>query len=704
MKKLTLLLLMVAVLSSCKESPMLDKMSPDAIKKTMFMGNPGGGGGTDSVYKAETYAGVLGSSGLVNGSLTTARFNAPQGIAFDSNGNMFVTDRDNNCIRKITTTGTVSVFAGSSSGTPGFVNGTGTAARFANPIKLATDASNNIYVADRDNGAIRKITPAGVVTTYAGDGTTGFVDNCSRSTARFNWPIDVSVATDGTVYVADSRNHRIRKIPTTGNVTTLAGSTQGYADGTGTAAKFNQPTGITLGSSGNILVADRYNACVRRITIPSGVVSTYIGSPPVAGVADTGHIDGPSHIAKFREPYGIACTTSGTVYIADIVNHNIRRWAPGEYLSTLAGDSTAGARNGDFIKFNTPAALAIDATGNLFVADVQNHAIRKLVTTTRTLLKTNGWTETTLATGLKWYRFNRIDYYARYKQQIGAQHINVLELDPAYFKFTTKVLDKASATTTSSMINSVSGAVAGINGTFGNRGNSTVTDPDHQKHVAFLKLGGTIVYDSPGTSDASYWDNDVSYNSQYWWQHEGEFHWDFSTNTFGMSKCHIVKNNPSDNTVFDVYKQSPYTGYSNIMSGAPILTVNYNSVNYGLDNTYYTSGLYSGSSMYKMGETLHRTAIAVTSNNHILLITVDGNGSGTDTFGLSCQDLTQFLQSYFRAKYALNLDGGGSTTMYIPGYGDRGVVNYPDGLGTSSTPPFDRQRNSLTNAIAVVPN
>ncbi|WP_316814168.1 phosphodiester glycosidase family protein [Pedobacter heparinus] len=696
MKKLILLLVAAIVIYSCKKPLTPDENEKERAPAYSNVSSAfGGGGGSDSVYKAATFAGTLGSSGFVNGTSLASKFNNPEGVVFDSGGNMFVCDRDNNVIRKMTTAGTVSVFAGSSTGLPGFVNGTGTAAKFDSPIKLTIDASNNLYVCDRDNGAIRKITAAGVVTTFAGDGTTGFANGAAAS-ARFNWPIDLCIASDGTVYVADSRNHKIRKI-SGGTVSTFAGDIAGFANGTGTAAKFNQPCGITFGPSGILYVADRFNACIRKITVPGAVVSTYIGASPVAGVADTGHIDGPVNKAKFREPFGIACTTSGTIYVADIVNHNIRRYAPGGDVSTIAGDSTAGAREGDFIKFSTPTAITIDAAGSLFVADMDNHAIRKLTTTTRDLLKTNGWTSTTLASGLTWYKMKNIKFYARYSQLTQAQNVHVLILDPSLFKFVVKTAAFASATTVTNLANPVPGAIAAINGTFGNRGSSDTSTSDFDYHASYIRLNGSKVVDADGVV----WDNNVSYLSQYWWIHEAEFHWDFSTNVFGMSRANMTVHP-------HVYDGSAYSSYSNMISGSPLLVNNHTLV--GLDTSYYSG--YPGT---KQGLTMRyafpRTAIAVLDNNRIMLVTVDGHN--TPDVGLTVQDLTMFLQLYFNPKYALNFDGGGSTTMAIKGYGDNGgvsgglgVVNYPNwhsGPLPWPTTPYARQRISLTNVLVVVP-
>jgi sugar lactone lactonase YvrE len=210
---------------------------------------------------------------------------------------------------------TVSTFAGS--GTLGYLDGTGTAAQFYGPTGVALDSTGNVYVADISNQRIRKISPSGVVTTLAGSVTNGFADGTGAA-AKFNFPESIAVDSTGNVYVADRGNHRIRKITPSGVVTTLAGSTQGFADGTGAAAQFSILYGIAVDSTGNVYVGDYGNNRIRKIS-PSGVVTT------IAGTGVAGYLDGTGAAAQFNSPAGVAVDSAGNVYVADGSNHRIRK-------------------------------------------------------------------------------------------------------------------------------------------------------------------------------------------------------------------------------------------------------------------------------------------------------------------------------------------------------------------------------------------
>lgn len=242
-----------------------------------------------TAQQVTTFAG-FNFSGYQDGPLQTAQFNAPDAACFDTAGNMYVADRFNHKIRKISTTGIVTTIAGS---TEGFANGLGTAAQFNQPAGICIDALGNLYVADSNNNCIRKITPAGLVTTFAGS-TAGFVDGFVTA-AKFYSPEDICIDTLSNLYIADTFNNKIRKIATGSlTVTTLAGSTEGYLDGPSATAQFYWPRGVCVDNNFNVYVADKANYKIRKIT-PAGTVTTYAGS-------SFGGADGSANIAQFRSP------------------------------------------------------------------------------------------------------------------------------------------------------------------------------------------------------------------------------------------------------------------------------------------------------------------------------------------------------------------------------------------------------------------
>jgi sugar lactone lactonase YvrE len=345
---------------------------------------------------------VGGERGFADGKRSIARFSRVKGLAIDAKGNLYVGDSDNNRIRKVTPEGEVSTFAGSA-GKPdkgGFADGKGAAAQFDYPSGIAIDAAGNLYVADYHNNCIRKVTPEGEVSTLAGDvaGEKGFVDG-PGSTAEFQWPNGIAIDAAGNLYVADMGNHRIRKVTPEGEVSTLAGSSDmtgfngGFADGPGNTAQFDSPSDIAIDAAGNLYVADEDNGRIRKVT-PEGEVSTFAGIPykksdedfadsPESIVDNPRRIaDGPGSVARFRGPSGITIDTAGNLYVTDYFY--IRKVTPEGEVSTLAGspyeqvDKPFADGPGGMARFNLPEGIAIDAEGNLYVADYLNFRIRKI--------------------------------------------------------------------------------------------------------------------------------------------------------------------------------------------------------------------------------------------------------------------------------------------------------------------------------------
>lgn len=277
------------------------------------------------------YAGS-GARGFADGSPERAQFSAPRGLALDATGNLYVADAENDRIRRISPGGWVTTYAGS--GEQGFCDGPVADARFNEPWGLSVDTAGCVYVADRGNHRIRRSSPDGTVSTLAGSGEQGFADG-PPAEAVFDEPEDVAVDDGGVIYVADSNNNRVRRIGADGTVTTLAGTGEaGIRSGRGAAAQFSGPEGIAVSPAGYLVVADAMNNCLRRVS-RLGRVS------PLAGIGistiSTHVLDGPVREAELGKPAGLAVDQRGIVYVADEWNHCIRRISPDGSVSTYAG-------------------------------------------------------------------------------------------------------------------------------------------------------------------------------------------------------------------------------------------------------------------------------------------------------------------------------------------------------------------------------
>ncbi|WP_091152189.1 T9SS type B sorting domain-containing protein [Mucilaginibacter pineti] len=312
------------------------------------------------------------NSGNADGSGASASFNNPRGLTIDAAGNIYVADRNNNLIRKITPTGTVKTITGF-----GYVDAAGNSVNLSSPSGLTVDAVGNIYVAAEGDNQIKKITPSNIVTTLAGNGSIGSDDGVGLA-AYFHQPLDVTVDADGNVFVADIDNNAIRKITPGGVVTTFAGGSSGYVDDIGTAAKFKGPSGLVIDALGNVYVADLFNHVIRKIT-PAGKVTTFAG---IGG--QQGEEDGPVANATLNYPYKLAIDVAGNIYASEANGGNrIRKITPSGIVSTVQHNINAINAEGKGV--NTGEAYAsgvvVNNDGFLFMSDVGVNNIYKVVIT-----------------------------------------------------------------------------------------------------------------------------------------------------------------------------------------------------------------------------------------------------------------------------------------------------------------------------------
>lgn len=321
--------------------------------------------------KDQAVSTVAGSTaGFNNGTSTNAKFNRPVGIARDTNGNLFIADNNNHIIRKITPNGVVTTLAGSV-GNSGSADGTGTSAKFNSPTDIVIDALGNLFVSDFQNHKIRKITPNGVVTTFAGSGAAGNT-NGQGTAAQFNRPY--GLALDGsTLYVAETGNHKIRRVTAGGTVSNYAGSIQGNLNGTLTSARFNSPTSLAIHN--NILyVVESFGNRIRKIE--NNQVTNFVGSSDGA----PGNVDGTGTDARFKAPEGITVDANGNLFITERGNHQIRKITPAGVVTKITGTGSSGYQDGnlDEALFNSPMDLTMGENGVFYVSDFLNHKIRKI--------------------------------------------------------------------------------------------------------------------------------------------------------------------------------------------------------------------------------------------------------------------------------------------------------------------------------------
>jgi sugar lactone lactonase YvrE len=299
------------------------------------------------------------------------QFDSPYFVTSDANGNIYISDFASHVIRRLTPQGQLTIIAGN--GQAGYLDAKDPLqAQFNRPAGLAIDANNNLYVADRENHCIRRISlSSGDVSTIAGFPQAGYSDGQGQA-AQFSSPIGLGIDGSGVLYVGDFGNYMIRRVTALGVVTTLAGNGQpGFADGTGQAAQFAGVAGVTVDASNNIYVADALNNRIRKVN-GQGTVTT------LAGGAATGLVNGTGTAARFNTPHGVGCDANGNVYVADFQNHAIRRITPQGVVTTVAGNGTAGAANGagSAARFNQPTGVCVSGDGKIYVADFANDLVR----------------------------------------------------------------------------------------------------------------------------------------------------------------------------------------------------------------------------------------------------------------------------------------------------------------------------------------
>ena len=315
------------------------------------------------------------------GSATNASFRAPSGVAVDSSGNLYIADSPHNRVRKVDAAGVITTVAGTGQRGYSGDGGPAASAQLASPVRVAVDGSGNLYIVDSER--VRKVDAAGVITTVAGTGQRGYSgDGGPAASAQLGLLRGVAVDGSGNLYIADARNHRVRKVDATGAINTVAGTGErryGGDGGPATSAQLGRPQGVAVDSSGNLYIAANYNRRVRRVDA-AGVINT------VAGTGQWGHSGdgGPATSAQLRSPHGVAVDGLGNLYIADTYSSCVRRVDTAGVITTVAGTGEWGY-SGDGgpatnAQLQRPRGVAVDGLGNLYIADSDNHCVRRVDT------------------------------------------------------------------------------------------------------------------------------------------------------------------------------------------------------------------------------------------------------------------------------------------------------------------------------------
>ncbi len=329
-----------------------------------------------------TIAGI-GSGGYSGdgGPAKEARLNNPYGVAIDASGNLYIADYTNHRIRKVAPDGTISTVAGTGSSGYSGDGGPADQARLNSPAGIAADSSGNLYIADRYNNRIRKVAPDGTISTVAGTGGAGYSgDGGPAAQAQINSPTGVTLDSSGNLYIADRYNNRIRKVAPDGTISTVAGTgSSGYSGDGGPAdqAQLYWPFGVVLDSSGNLYITDYSNHRIRKVA-PDGTISTVAGTDASGSAGD----GGPAVQATLSSPAGIAMDGAGNLYVAVYGGSSVRKIALDGTISTVAGTGSSGYSGdggpADEAQVNRPLGVAVDGNGNVYIADTFNHRIRQV--------------------------------------------------------------------------------------------------------------------------------------------------------------------------------------------------------------------------------------------------------------------------------------------------------------------------------------
>ena len=321
--------------------------------------------------------GTAGYSGD-GGQAALAQINRVVGLAVDAAGNIYLAEELNNRVRKVDANGVITTFAGT--GVAGFGGDTGPAAQaqLSGPLGVCVSPSGDVYVTDQGNKRVRKIS-SGTITTVAGNGSSGNSgDGGAATAAAMTIPIRCAVDASGNLFIVDQGAFVIRKVDTSGIISTYAGTTQGFSGdgGPATQARMNNPTALAFDASGNLYVTDQFNHRIRRID-SSGTILTVAGNGSAAFSGD----GGPATSASLNYPGGIVLDSSGTLFLVDCVNERVRKVSGGT-ISTVAGTGATGyAGDGGpalQAQFNNPFAITLDEAGNLYVGDIANNRVRKI--------------------------------------------------------------------------------------------------------------------------------------------------------------------------------------------------------------------------------------------------------------------------------------------------------------------------------------